>query len=421
MQYLPRLIEKPLREALKISGGVFLQGVKASGKTETALRFAGSSVNLQNDPRNRLLAEVSPRDIIGGVTPRLIDEWQEVPSIWNNVKTEIDARKAKNQFILTGSATVKDGDKLHSGAGRIVTLGMSTLTWVELGYSNSSIRLNSLLDGRCMRPRQNPMELRTILSRLVVGGWPIVIGQPERSATIINRSYVDLLLSDDISRVSGVRRDRARAERIFRSIARNVATPVEISAISADTEIDTFRKTDLTVSRQATYDYMSDFTRLLMLVNQPTWNVHIRSSASLRMTPKRHLADTSLVCAALGLSSESLFHDLNFAGLLFESLVFHDMSVYAGLLDARVSYYRDSAGGEVDIIVERRDGAWAAFEVKLGDVDLDIAAEKLLRFAKNIDTKKSRAPSSLNIVTGTGVSYAREDGVNVISLGCLGV
>ena len=420
MEYIKRLMEKQLDEALNSSGGVFLRGVKACGKTETALRFAKSDVNLQQDPRNKLLASVSPQDILEGAVPRLIDEWQEVPSIWNNVKIEVDKRKTTGQFILTGSATLKNDNKLHTGAGRIITIDMSTLTWAELGFSNSSVSLSTLLDGSPIAPKQHKTELRDILQRLVIGGWPALIGKPERSALTVNRSYIDLLVSDDISRVSGIERNRQKAEKVLQSIARNIATTVDISTLASDTTSDTYVGSETTVSRQRTYEYLDDFSRLMILIDQPAWNVHIRSSASLRTTPKRHLIDPSLACAALGLSSESLFNDLNFSGFLFESLVFHDLSVYAKLHDASLSYYRDSSGAEVDIIVERRDGAWAAFEVKLGDIDLDIAANKLSAFASNIDEKKSKKPSSLNIITGTGIAYTRPDGVNILPLSVLG-
>lgn len=415
--YIKRLVEGRLEVALASSGAVFLKGVKACGKTETALRFANSEINLQASPRNRQLAEISPQDVLEGATPRLIDEWQEVPSIWNNVKIETDRRKATEQFILTGSATLDSNDKLHSGAGRIITIDMSTLSWAELGYSNSSVSLSSLLGGESIRPRQNQTQLRSILQRLVIGGWPGLIGKSERGAIAMNRSYIDLLLSDDISRVSGVNRNKQRAESILQSLARNIATTVDVSTIASDTER---HDSSPAVSRQTTHEYLNDLSQLMILVNQPAWNVHIRSSASLRTTPKRHLMDPSLACAALGLSSESLLNDLNFSGFLFESQVFHDLSIYAAENDARLAYYRDSSGSEVDIIAEKRDGSWAAFEVKLGDIGLDEAARKLLAFSDNIDKTRSAPPSSLNIITGTGLAYTRPDGVNVLPLSVIG-
>lgn len=417
MAYVTRLVENRIKSALDASGAIFLRGTKACGKTETALRFAKSDINLQASARNRLLAEISPQDVLTGDTPRLVDEWQEVPSIWNNVKIETDQRKMSGQFILTGSATLGNKDKLHSGAGRIITIDMSTLTWAELGYSNSSVSLSLLLQGEKPQLRQNQTELKDILQRLVIGGWPGLIGKTERDAIAMNRSYVDLLLGDSISRVSGVNRNKQKAENILQSLARNIATTVDISTITADTER---QNSSSSVSRQTTYDYLDDLSQLMILVNQPAWNVHIRSSASLRITPKRHLVDPSLACSALGLSSDLLLNDLNFSGFLFESQVFHDLTVYAAENDAKLAYYRDSSGTEVDIIVEKRDGSWAAFEVKLGDTGLDEAADKLLNFARNIDQTRSKPASSLNIITGTGLAYTRPDGVNVLPLGVIG-
>jgi len=272
-----------------------------------------------------------------------------------------------------------------------------------------------------IKPVQNETQLNDILTRLVIGGWPILLGKTERQAIDINRSYVDLLLSDDISRVSGVERDRRRATQLFMSLSRNIATTVEIATLASDNDPDTQLGTELTLSRQAVYDYMGDLKKLMVVVEQPAWKPHIRSSAALRTTPKRHIADPSLAVAALGLSSKTLLKDLNFTGFLFESQVFHDLSVYARANDAEVSYYRDSYDNEVDIIVENRAGNWAAFEVKLGDDDLDSAAQKLIDFAGNIDTNKTKKQGSLNIVTGVGYAYQRPDGVNVLPLSVLGV
>lgn len=418
MSYKPRIAESSIETALEVSGAVFIRGVKASGKTETAKRFTKSGVNLQSNPEIRMLAEISPETILAGDTPRLIDEWQEVASIWNNVKIEVDDRKSTGQFILTGSSTLDDSGKFHSGAGRIITINLSTLTWSELGHSNASVSLGSLLLGEAVSPIQKKTSLKSILERLVIGGWPALINKDESDAVIVNRSYVDLLLSDDISRVSGIKRDKKKAESVVRSIARNIATAVEISTITSDSENN---NSATKVSRQATYDYLGDLTKLMIVVDQPAWNVHIRSSALLRTTPKRHLADPSLACAVLGLSSQSLLQDLRYSGFLFESQVFHNLSVYAAENDAKVLYYRDSLGNEVDMIVEKRDGSWAAFEVKLGHVNLDDAANKLLSFAQNIDKTKSKAPGSLNIITGTGLAYTRPDGVNILPLSVLGV
>ncbi len=420
MTYVKRILDRDVEEGLAAAGAVVVRGPKACGKTETALQYAGSDINLLYNPTARYLAHISPENILEGAIPRLIDEWQEAPGVWNAVKTEVDRRKDVGQFILTGSSTVDKDKNLHSGAGRFIVYDMSTMTWAELGYSNTSVSMHDLLSGAKIRPVQNETELNDILARLVIGGWPILMGKTERQAMDINRSYVDLLLSDDISRVSGVERDRRRATQLFMSLARNIATSVSMSTLANDNDSDEFDENDVTVSRQSVYDYVEDLKRLMIVVDQPAWRPHVRSSVRLRTKPKRHIVDPSLAVAVLGMSSKTLIKDLKYTGFLFESQVFHDLTVYARANDAEVSYYRDSSDTEVDIIVENRAGNWAAFEVKLGDDDIDTAAVKLLAFANNIDTNKTKKQGSLNIITGVGYAYTRPDGVNVLPLSVLG-
>ena len=420
MTYVKRIIDKNVDDGLTAAGAVVIRGPKASGKTETALQYSASDVNLIYDTAARDLAKLSPKNLLDGATPRLIDEWQEAPDIWNTVKIEVDKRKKAGQFILTGSSTVDKNKNLHSGAGRFILYDMSTMTWAELGHSNISVSLGDLLSGVAVNPVQNEVDLNTILTRLVIGGWPILIGKTERQAMDINRSYIDLLLSDDISRVSGVERDRRRATQLFMSLARNVATTVSMTTLTSDNDLDELGENDITVSRQTVYDYLEDLKRLMIVIDQPAWRPHIRSSVRLRTKPKRHIIDPSLAIAALGMSSKTLIKDLKYAGFVFESQVFHDLTVYARANDAELSYYRDSNDAEVDIIVEDRSGNWAAFEVKLGDDDIENAATKLLAFASNIDTNKTKKQGSLNIVTGIGYAYTRPDGVNVLPLSVLG-
>ncbi|MCA9338536.1 ATP-binding protein [Candidatus Saccharibacteria bacterium] len=420
MPYIKRIIDEDIKNGLAAAGAVAIRGPRACGKTETALQYASSDVNLIYDVAARDLARLAPSSILEGDTPRLIDEWQEAPDVWNAVKTEVDRRKTSGQFILTGSSAVNKDNNLHSGAGRFILHDMSTMTWAELGYSNATVSLGDLLAGSPIKPSQNKTELSDILTRLVVGGWPMLIGKTERQAKDINKAYVDLLLSDDISRVSGIERDRRRATQIFTSLSRNIATTVGIATLSNDSESNEVDGDDVTVSRQATYDYLEDLKKLMIVIDQPAWRPHVRSAVRLRTKPKRHLADPSLAVAALGISSKTLIKDLRYTGFLFESQVFHDLTVYARANDAELSYYRDSSDSEVDIIVEDRAGNWAAFEVKLGDDDLDAAATKLLAFAANIDTNKTKKQGSLNIVTGVGYGYVRPDGVNVLPLSVLG-
>ncbi len=419
MDYKKRIIENAIESGLQAAGAVFLRGTKACGKTETAKRFAKSDTNLQT-ARDRTLAQIDPASALTGETPRLIDEWQEVPSVWNDVKIEVDARKSKGQFILTGSATLPDDIHLHSGAGRYVITDMSTMTWAELGYSNASVRLSELFAGVKIRPTQNQVDVQTIAERIAIGGWPGNLGLNEKQALLINESYYRLLTSDDISRIAKVERNTTKTRKLVQSLARNVSTTVGIKTLSADADADVVGTKTVTLSRQTTYDYLADLTKLMAICEQPAWKTHIRSSATLRESPKRHLADPSLAVAALGLNSKALFDDLRYLGFLFESQVYHDLVVYARQLGGEVYHYRDSYGNEIDEVVELANGDTVFVEVKLGDIEAEIneAAEKLKGIADSLSLQKT--VKSLNIVTGTGYSYSRPDGVNVISLSTLG-
>lgn len=259
-----------------------------------------------------------------------------------------------------------------------------------------------------------PLEF--IIDKLCRGGWPALIGESTKNALIMNRSYVDLLCEVDMSRVSDVKRNPLKVRSLLRSLSRNIATLVENKTLEKDVTINENNE----ISRNTITDYLDALSRLMILYEQPAFNLHIRSSASLRKSPKRHLCDPSLAVASLGLDEESLIKDINYTGFLFESLAIHDLQVYARANDATLFHYNDSYGNEVDAIVQKRNGDYAAFEVKLGVGFIDEAAKSLKIFADNIDTSKMGPPQSLNIITGTGMSYRRPDGINVISLAALG-
>ena len=354
--------------------------------------------------------------MLTGNTPRLIDEWQEQPEIWNYVRHEVGDGKLKGQFILTGSANPGDNAKLHSGAGRFTVMQMDTMSWQELGYSTGTIKLNELLKGKANPNYETAISLELIIERMCIGGWPTLISETEKNALNMNRSYVDLLCEVDINRVTGVKRDPQKVRSLLKSLARNVATLVDNQTLEKD--VKTNERNEL--SRNTLSNYLDALSRLMILYEQPAFNPHIRSSASLRKSPKRHLCDTSLAIAALGLTKESLIKDIKYTGFLFESLAIHELNVYAKANDAQVFHYSDSYGYEVDAIVQKRNGDYAAFEIKLGVGFIDEAAENLKKFRSNIDTSKMDLPKTLNIITGTGMSYLRPDGIQVISLASLG-
>lgn len=416
MKYIRRLIEEELVEKLAASGALLIKGPKSCGKTATAKQYTKSVLEMDRDPQVPVMMGTNPKLLLTGNTPRLIDEWQEQPEIWNYVRHEVDDRKMKGQFILTGSANTADNAKLHSGAGRFTVMQMDTMSWQELGYSTGTIKLNELLKGKANPNFETAISLELIIERMCIGGWPTLIGETEKNALNMNRSYVDLLCEVDINRVTGVKRDPQKVRSLLKSLARNVATFVDNQTLERD--VKTNERNEL--SRNTLSNYLDALSRLMILYEQPAFNPHIRSSASLRKSPKRHLCDTSLAIAALGLSKESLIKDIKYTGFLFESLAIHELNVYAKANDAQVFHYSDSYGYEVDAIVQKRNGDYAAFEIKLGVGFVDEAAENLKKFRSNIDTSKMDLPKTLNIITGTGMSYLRPDGIQVISLASLG-
>ena len=416
MAYIVRIMEADLSDKLAASGAVLIKGPKSCGKTETAKQFAKSVLEMDRNPQVPMIMATNPQLLLAGETPRLIDEWQVQSEIWNYVRHEVDDRKAKGQFILTGSANPNDDARLHSGSGRFTVIQMDTMTWQELGHSTGMVKLADLLRGPVADFFQEGVSLDFIIERLLIGGWPALLNENAKNALKLNAGYVDLLCEVDMGRSSGVKRDPIKVRSLLRSLARNTATLVDNKTLEQD--VRTSERSE--ISRNTISEYLDALSRLMVLYEQPAFNPHIRAAASLRKSPKRHLCDPSLAVAALGLSHEALLQDLKYTGFLFETLAVHELKVYAQANDAEVFHYQDSYGLEIDAIVQKRNGDYAAFEIKLGVGHIEKAAEHLKKFEKNIDTSKMKLPRSLNIITGTGMSYRRSDGIHVISLAALG-
>ena len=414
--YKERLTDKELLRKLDSAGALLIRGMKACGKTESAKQYSKSVLALDQDEQVPLLMSTSPQRLLLGETPRLIDEWQEHPKIWNYVRHEVDKRKESAQFILTGSANPEESVKMHSGAGRFTILDMRTMSWQEMGYSTGKISLKKLFSGGKIDIYDEPTDLEFIIDRIITGGFPGLINKNIRQARDMNRAYVDLLAEVDMSRLSNTKRDPIKIKNLLRSLARNTATMVDIKTLEADIRQRDFKD----ISRPTIYDYLDALDRLMITENQPAWSTHIRSSSTLRKAAKRHFTDAALAVAALGLKKEALLKDLKFVGFLFESLAVHELRVYAQVSDAKVYHYHDSSGLEVDAIVQKYNGDWCAFEIKLGTGQIEEAAKSLKKFVSILDTKSVALPKSLNIITGTGISYTRNDGINVISLASLG-
>jgi predicted AAA+ superfamily ATPase len=409
MKYLSRHIDALVFTQLNAMGAVLIRGPKGCGKTETARNFSESEIVIDDSiaVKNAMISD--PGVLLVGATPRLIDEWQNRKELWNTVRHEVDRRRAKGQFILTGSANPPDDVNLHSGQGRFGIINMRTMTWAEMGYSTGEVRFKDIFDENVITSSLIAPDLQKLCERIVIGGWPGNISLDEESAIVANDNILELLCEVDISRIDETRRDPLKVRQLIRSLARNVSTEASYPTIRKDVWGE---QSDL--SADTIIDYLKALERLMMIENLAAWSTHIRSRARLRLTPKRHLADTGLTCSSLGLSSDKLLLDLEYLGLLFESLVIHDLRIYAETMGAKLYHYRDSNGIEADAIIEFRNGDWGAFEIKLGIGAEDEAAQSLLRLAENIDYSKVPKPRTLTVITGDGFAHRRADGVRLV-------
>jgi len=411
MQYLNRFADEALAGCLQNSGAVLIEGTKGCGKTETAKRMSGSIVRFDADEQVRIKMEIDPGSVLVGSTPRLLDEWQEYPQIWNYVRHEVDERKLKGQFILTGSATPDEKVKRHSGAGRFSVIKMRPMSFYEKGWATGEVSLASLMRGEAAVSGPVPFDIGELSEKITLGGWPGLIGESAAGGLRFASDYVSLIAEADLSRISDKRRDPYKVMRLIQSLARNISTEAAITTLSRDTG-----GSNADLDDETTAEYLSVLERLMVVDNLPAWNTHIRSSDMLRKSPKRHFTDPSLAIGALGLSIDKLTGDLNYFELLFESLAIKDLRIYADAGSGKVFHYRDSRGVEIDSIVEYADGTWGAFEIKLGIGAVDEAAGNLLKFASKIDTSKTKAPAALTVLTGNGFAHRRPDGVNVVPL-----
>jgi len=414
VKYLNRFTDDILTKRLQSAGAVLIEGVKGCGKTETAKQHSASVVRFDTDDQVRIKMDIDPRLILQGDTPRLLDEWQEYPQIWNYIRGEVDDLKQKGLFILTGSATPDDIVRRHSGAGRFSVIRMRPMSLYEKGWSTGEVSLVRLFKGETPVSQNVAFDLGTFAEKMTLGGWPGLIDNSISSGFRFIRDYVSLIAEADISKVSGKKRNPLKVMRLLQSLARNISTEATLASLSKDVSGSDKDFDDETVAK-----YLSALERLMVVDNLPAWNTHIRGTDTLRKTPKRHFTDPSLAIGTLGLSIDKLLTDLNYFGLLFESLAIRDLKIYADVEDGKAYHYRDSRGMETDCIIEYPDGNWGAFEIKLGIGAVDNAASNLLKFATKIDTEKTKKPSTLTVITGNGFAYKRPDGVNVVPLSTL--
>lgn len=415
MTYRPRIVDRELEQRLAATGAVVIEGPRACGKTATARNICASEALLDTDDNMREAVTVNPVLALDGETPRLIDEWQVAPAIWNHVRRAVDDRGKPGQFILTGSAVPADDATRHSGAGRITRLRMRPMSLFELGKSSGVVSLARLLAGQPIDGVRSETTIPELAAESAVGGWPGLREVEVSQALRALRGYVEEVRRVDVSRVDEKRRDPNRVGRLLASLARNVATQAAATTLARDAG-----GADGALDDDTVREYLDALDRLMVIENQPAWAPHLRSTHTPRRAPKRHFVDPSLAVAALNATPEQILEDIRLFGLIFESLVVRDLRIYAQAADASVFHYRDSSGLEVDAILEGLDGRWAAFEVKLDSSRVDEAAANLLKFAAKVDSSASGEPAALAVIIGTGYGFVREDGVQVIPIGALG-
>ena len=421
-QYRPRIADRMLSRRLMGVGAVLIQGPKWCGKTTTAEQQAKSVVYM-DDPeymaQNVELASLSPKKLLAGATPRLIDEWQLAPQLWDAARFEVDHRGEEGQFIFTGSAVPADTDKIHhSGTGRFAWLTMRTMSLYESGESTGEVSLGDLF----CKPGvdifgTNNLNIDSIAWLICRGGWPRATTINKEVALDMAYRYYEAVVNNDISRVDNVKRDAERTKRVLRSIARNQCAQISLNTICADIENnDTVSFNRLTIA-----SYIEALKKIFVLEDSLAWNPNLRSKTAIRSSETRYFSDPSIGVAAMGVGPNDLINDLSTMGLFFESMCVRDLRVYADALEGSVYHYRDSSGLECDAVLHLRNGNYGLIEIKLGgEKNIEEGAKNLKLLASKIDTTKMKAPSFLMILTGT-TKYAirREDGVYVVPIGCL--
>lgn len=417
-EYKPRIIDKKINDFMKAFGAVCVEGPKWCGKTWASLNQA-KSVSYIADPangfQNRRMAEISPELVLEGEYPRVIDEWQEVPEIWDAVRFSVDKDGAKGRYILTGSSTPKRKGILHSGAGRIGRIRMNTMSLYELGESSGEVSLSDLFQNNVKPVMTGDIKLERLVQYVVRGGWPGSRQLDIRDAVRIPFQYLQAVVESDMYRLDGIRRDSGKVYALLHSLGRNESTIVSNQTIKKD--ITAYE--DEVVEKDTIVEYLDAFERLFLIDNQPAFHPALRSSRRALKSPKRHFSDPSLAVAALSASVDMLLNDLNTFGFLFEALCEHDLKIYAESNEGALFHFRDDRGNEIDAVVEMPDGKWGAFEIKLGANQIDAAAKELLRI-QAIMEKEATAPSVLCVICGmSNMAYKRKDGVFVVPITAL--
>ncbi|MCD8371106.1 MAG: DUF4143 domain-containing protein [Clostridiales bacterium] len=417
--YKDRIIDETVVHYLAAFGAVCIEGPKWCGKTWTSRYHCNSEYlvgNPDNNFQNRRLAEMSPSLILPGDAPRMIDEWQEVPPVWDEIRYEVDKRGTKGQFILTGSFTPKVKGILHSGAGRIGRIRMHTMSLYETGLSSGQVSLNDLCAGNLTPAFTGEVDLNILIESMIRGGWPGNQDLPLKDAALLPIEYINAVVEDEVHRIDGIQRDKHKIMLLLRSLARNETTTVSNKLLKNDVKgID---DEDIDINTIATY--LDIFKRLFLIENQEPFSSNIRSSVRVKREEKRHFTDPSLACALLRATPEKLIGDLNTLGFLFEALCERDLRIYAESFGAKLYHYQDYANREIDAVIELENGEWCAFEIKLGANKIDEGAENLKKIQAKITADGGKPPKICCVICGlSNAAYQREDGVYVVPLTAL--
>ena len=417
MKYLPRIVDKEIDELMEIMGAILIEGCKWCGKSTTGLYHAKSVIEFQNPDRKQEydnIRNTKPSLFLNGEKPRMFDEWQMYPVVWDSVRTDVDHTGLKGQYILTGSAKPSEGETMHTGTGRISRVLMRPMSLFESSESTGEVSFSDILAGKDISG-VSKLSLEDIASIIVRGGWPASISIKSDAKYRIAKEYVKSLIHEEVRSVDGVERNTEKMQNVLRSLARNISTQVSNSTIEADIK----NNFDDDISRPTLTDYLNTLEKLFVIEDVKATNLNLRSKYALRTKPKKFFVDPSIATAILDLKPMDLINDLNTFGFMFESLCIRDLKIYTESLGGDVTFYRDERGFEVDAILRMPSGKWGAIEIKLGAGYIDEAANNLLKFKEHVDIKKCGEPSFLLVLTGTNYSYKRDDGVYVVSIGTL--
>lgn len=420
INYKKRIADSQVEEYLKLFGAVCIEGPKYCGKTWLGRKHAKSETLLQKkegEKSNEVeLAKISPKLVLEGEKPRLIDEWQEATNLWDEIRIDVDRSGLKGQYILTGSSTPKRDNISHSGAGRYGKIYLRTMSLYESGDSSGLVSLKDICDGKKIEVSTGEVDLRHLASLIIRGGWPANLNLTSSESKKVVNEYLNLIINDDLYRLDGANRDKHKMRLLLKSLARNESTTASNSTIKNDiNEVD---NEDIDINTLSSY--LNALDKLFLLDNDEPFSTNIRSSVRVKQAEKRHFADPSIAAALLNLSEEKLINDLETFGLLFEALVERDLKVYAESMGAKTYHYQDYLNREIDQIIELEDGDWCAFEIKLGANQIDSAASNLLKIRDGIKENNGKTPKVLCIICGmTSAAYQRPDGVYVVPITAL--